>query len=73
MEKENREIEKHLRLIELLLAESLLQGSPKPNVHSLERFIGVRKGTLAKLQSEDQAKEKARTPVKRGENNAKTH
>lgn len=70
MEKGNKEIEKHLRLLELLLAESLLQGSPKPNVHALERFIGVRKGTLAKLQSEDQTG-KTRTSAKSGEDNAK--
>jgi hypothetical protein len=66
-------MEKHLKLIELLLAESLLQGEPKPNVHVLESFIGVREGTLAKLQSQESAKKKVsaskRTVV--GEENTK--
>lgn len=73
MEKENKDIEKHLRLIELLLAESLLQGEPKPNVHALEKFLGVRKGTLAKLQFQEPAAKKPNTSAQSstGGDNAK--
>ena len=65
MSQNNKAIEKHLKLIELLLAESLLQGQPKPNVHALEKFNGVRKGTLAKLQSQELAGKKG-NPSRRG-------
>jgi hypothetical protein len=66
MSQNNKAIEKHLKLIELLLAESLLQGQPKPNVHALEKFIGVRKGTLAKLQSQDSDVKKGKNPSRDG-------
>ena len=66
MSQNNKAIEKHLKLIELLLAESLLQGRPKPNVHALEKFIGVRKGTLAKLQAQDSVGKKERNPSRDG-------
>jgi hypothetical protein len=42
-------IEQELKKIQILLAGLLLKEEPRPNVESLERFIGVRKGTLSGL------------------------